>query len=639
MRNYMIHYVRHNIRKCAIMLFMLSACSTLALFTLDIIQNLITEINYSWRDDVSKEDLKTMIFLLECGVGVIIGFCYLIVNNTYSVILRGREKEFNLLNNMGFYRNRIKLLLIGEGVVLGTFSVVVGILCSKLLSVIFMKRFNLYEVQNLSISIYGIVFVGIILALLYIISKNLKAVAIGLNDVKAIQNTFVGKTKVVKITSFCIIGTVLATGVLFWEQFFSSDNAGNNLIIIQTAVFAVAIFMALDGWLYWLLILLKKISLSLSNIPLYLASEQCIYNFSKVKSIMNSIIMAVMLLVGFLGMFDSIKGTTGKYVNESVNYDYMVICDTLPDMSIENIKDDLDARSNNEKYYALALTIKTLDKNEKVQIFTGIDEDYYDVQRFYIDKNSDINQIYIEDELNVLYSSKMANEKDLKVGDIVKEYVYEGKILKFRIGALYDPINLKQGFTSRQTLSKVLYGAEDKYNTLYFEGFSSNEVDEILDRNGFKDFTKYDMSTVRKQAIDQSLNGTEMIEVLLYSSMFFVASLVVNMFILSFTDRIRQYTELTLLGTDKKTLIGSMLIESIIIFIGGSIIGYLLGVPFIKGALAFIETELIFETVVFIPYVKLLFIVLASSIGMLLCTYTIGKNCLKGNQLKFNYRE
>lgn len=639
MKNYMIHYVKHNIRKCAIMVFMLSACSTLTLFTLEIMHNLITEINYSWRDDVSKEDLKTMIFLLQCGVGIIIGFCYLLVNNTYSVILRGREREFNLLNNIGFYRNRIKLLLMGEGIVLGTFSVGVGILCSRGLSLIFMNNFGLYEVQNLSVGIYGIVLVGIILALLYIILKNLKVISIGLNDIKNLHDTFIGKAKVVKITMFCIIGTVLAIGVLCLEQFFTSADESNNAIIIQTAIFAVAIIIALDGWLYWLLILLKKISLRIHNIPLYLASEQCIYNFRKVKSIINSIIMAVMLLVGFLGMFESIKGTTRKYVNESVNYDYMVICDTLPQMTLKNISNELDIKTNHEKYYALALTIKTLDKNEKIQIFTGIDENYYKVQRFYIDKDSDINQIYKENELNVLYSSKMANEKELKVGDMVKEYDYEGKMLQFRIGALYDPINLKQSFTSRQTLSKVLYGVNDKYNTLFLKGFSSNEVDEILDGYGFENYTKYDMSTVRKQAIDQSLNGTEMIEVLLYCSMFFVASLVVNMFILSFTDRIRQYTELTLLGTNKSKLTSSIIIESIIIFMGGSIIGYLLGVPFIKGALAFIENELIFETIVFIPYVKLLSIILVSFFGMLLCIYTIGRNCLNGNLLKFNYRE
>lgn len=639
MNNYIFHYIKHNIRKCAIMLFLLSVCSTLILFTLDIIFNLITEINYSWRDDVSKEDLKTMVFILECGIGIIIGFCYLLVDNTYSVILRGREKEFNLLNNIGFYRKKIKWLLIGEGVVLGTIALGVGLICSRVLSVIFMKRFELFEIQTLSIGTYIIVGIGFVLTLMYVISKDLKGVSIGLNQPNHKKEVHFSKNKVKSSTFFCILGSVLAVIILLWDQIFQPHTTDNKFVIMQMGIFALSIILALDGWLYWLFILLRKISLSYHKTSLYLAVEQCIYNFNKIKSVMNSIIIAVMLLVGFLGLFESIKGTTRKYVNESVNYDYMVICDTLPETPLEFIRKELDKRSNDKKYYALALTVKTLSANERIQIFTGIDEDYYKLQRLYLTDQSDINQIYNEEELSVLYSSKAAMERDIKIGDTVSEYRYEGKVLKFRVGALYDPINLKQGFTSRRTLSKVLYGAYDKYNTIFFEGFNSKEVDEILNRYHFQDYSKYDMGTVRKQAVDQTLNGTEMIEVLLYTSMFFVASLVVNMFVLSFTDRIKQYTELMLLGTQKKVLIFSMLLESIIIFIGGSFIGYLLGIPFIKGALAFMESELIFETVVYIPIERLLLIITSSFIGMLACTYVIGRNILQGNILKYNYRE
>jgi ABC-type antimicrobial peptide transport system permease subunit len=235
-----------------------------------------------------------------------------------------------------------------------------------------------------------------------------------------------------------------------------------------------------------------------------------------------------------------------------------------------------------------------------------------------------------------MFSSKAAANQEWTIGNIVADYNYNEIPFAFEIGVLYKPINLNQAFTSKKVLSKRLYGTEDKYNAIYLSGYTKEEIDQIM--NYFKNdvYSIYDMEAYTQECIDQAINGTEMIEIILYVSMLFVTSLVINLFILSYSDRKKQYSELMILGIKKFDLLKSMLIESGMVYLIGTGIGYIVAIPFIKGALCIVKEALIFDTIIHIPYRLISGIIVGCFLVILLFTFIIGVYTLNTDEFNNN---
>ena len=106
--------------------------------------------------------------------------------------------------------------------------------------------------------------------------------------------------------------------------------------------------------------------------------------------------------------------------------------------------------------------------------------------------------------------------------------------------------------------------------------------------------------------------------------MFFVTSLVINLFVLSYGDRKRQYEEMSILGVKKTTLLKSVLVESGLIYVIGVLVGFVIAIPCIKIALEMVKEALVFETVMAIPYGLFLGIVGICFVIILVFTYLIG---------------
>ena len=92
-------------------------------------------------------------------------------------------------------------------------------------------------------------------------------------------------------------------------------------------------------------------------------------------------------------------------------------------------------------------------------------------------------------------------------------------------------------------------------------------------------------------------------------------------------------------GISKKVLIYSMLLESVIIYGIGAILGWVLGIPFVEGGIQILQTQLVFDTVLYIPTVLISTILGFGLIGVIICTFIIGTLNLKGDMLKYNYKE
>ena len=311
-------------------------------------------------------------------------------------------------------------------------------------------------------------------------------------------------------------------------------------------------------------------------------------------------------------------------------------------IDIKTVHEKLNEKEYSEGRYSVALTkvLKNVNEDKEFALtLTGIEESYYTMQKFYVTEGSDINTIYDRSSLKVMYSSKDALEKGYSVGDYVNDFSFDEKEVPFTISATYDPINLKQAFTSRESLSLWMYGETDKYNALYLDGYSEVELKEIMSMFEGRAYDIYNMREFAQTCIDQAVNGTEMIDLLIYVSLIFVCSLVINLFILSFSDRKKQYQQLRILGEKQKTLLSSILLESLMVAVIGIIMGVVIAIPAIEAMLILLQEELIFETILFLPANTICIVLGLVLVCIISASYLIGVKCLGDTICLYNEKE
>lgn len=638
MSGYILQNIKKNIRKFIVMLIMLIVCSTVVLFALEIVCDLSNELESRLNDLVAQDELQSMMLMIELGIVLLISFIFIIINNTYNVILFGREEEFNLLYRLGFDKKKIRKLLYGESVVLSIIAFVIGVVLATIISKIFINKFSFNNPVSLPIYVYLTVGVVNTIIYIYIVNRNLKNITIGLNE-KHKEKT-VNPNIIRKTFRMAFLGIViLAVKIVLPDSLFTKIMPGKE-VLAKNIITVVALYLLVNAAILLVLKMLLYISKKYLFNSVYLAVEQNLFNFNKVVAIISSIMTAVTLFVSFQGIFYSIEETTRKYVKESTNYETMVLFKDPPKMSQDDLVQLLEQNKNSNSHYSVALTLNLCDQKGKNFTLSGIDESYYEMQKFYLADGTNIEDMYVEDDyLRIMYSSKKIGQLKLKMGDLVSNYKLDGKEYVFKVAVSYEPINIHQGFTSKRLLSKRYFDGEDKYNTIYFNKYSKEQVDSILSNFNKDTYTKYDMKSFIKSCVDQAIKGTEIIELILYVSMIFVASLVINLLVLSYSDRKKQYKELLILGIKKRQLLISMLIESSLIYVIGAVFGYFISLPIINIALDLVKGELIFETSVYLPYGLFGTVIGACYVIIFVFTYFLGKNLLSKNKISPNSQE
>ncbi len=636
MLSYVIQNLRRNSRKYIVLFMMIVLSTAINLFTLEVISNLIGEMQIRSEDIVARNDMEKLIVLLVFGMILIFFFVLIIVHNIYSVLLMGRSREFTLLSRLGFTKRKIMQMLLAEITCTTFIASIVGILLEKSLSLTLIDKFDLLVHYPILIcwilgyvAVQLIVLWGLVIKIYSEMNKQIKT------KVKQ-ESPDKDKRQFILGIFLIILGNIL---VISLDRKFEEDI----LRMCKYVLYMFGLWYIFDSSIERIFCFLENISVRCRWNAIYYAAKQNLYNIKKIKSIVSTFVVAVVFFVGFKGLYASIEKTTEKYVKDSVNYDYLVIFDDIDGLiDRDSVCENLSHEKYSEGRYSIALTL-VLDNYVEDKKFaltlTGIEDSYYSMQKFYVTEESDINTIYDNTFLNVMYSSKATLEKGYSIGNVVNEFAFQGKNLPFTISAMYDPINLKQAFTSREALSIWMYGEKGKYNALYLDGYSETELEEIMSMFTGSKYEIYNMREYVQTCVDQAVNGTEMIDLLIYISLIFVFSLVINLLILSFGDRKRQYQQLRLLGEKRQTLLRSIIVESSMVAVMGIVIGIIIAIPAVEAMLIMMKQELIFDTVLFIP-TDIICIVLGSLwICILGASYLIGSNCLKGTICISNEKE
>lgn len=626
-------YIRENLKKNSskfLFIILISFVTMLLLtFSLGVIYTLNYRIENELADYLLKKDFKNMKLFLQLGTGVLVGFSLFIIYNTYSIVIQGRKKEFQLLYKLGMKYKKIQQVLSIESFLISSVTAVMGLFTGIVFSRIFLSNYQDMKVEHIPSYIYLIVIASAILFFMWCGSKNLKSMNIEVESKQKEASTI--KSQPTSKEKF-LSRIKLTLGIILLIVSIVSGYSTMTIILLFTGL--ILIF---DPLIAGTLVSLRFLSLRFNRLSLFVAVEENCWNIKRISSLISTLAFSVMLLVGMLTFFHSVKEAVVQKVDETYRFEHILVMNELSEVKEEKVKAYLQNLYPHAAFeIALSMEIEK-ENNENTLILTGVSSKFKNIQVLEMEKEFNIKDFDLNnDSLNVLFPSQLAEKSKIKRNQVIDYSFDKDKSIKISPKDFYQPLDLQQVFTSKSALTEYLFGKGVKgiYNTIYLNRLSDKEIKEFTKYLSVKNYDLMNIGDLKEKYKNQAIKQTEMIEAFIYALIFFSGAIILNMFILSISSRQRIYKGLLIIGMKRKALLISMLIEMSIIYILGVVLGWLFGIIFAEGGIKMMEEVIVFKPAINIPYLQVCSVLVVIYLILVLGIILISRVILKEKNSK-----
>ena len=626
-------YIRENLKKNSskfLFIILISFVTMLLLtFSLVVIYTLNYRIENELADYLLKKDFKNMKLFLQLGTGVLVGFSLFIIYNTYSIVIQGRKKEFQLLYKLGMKYKKIQQVLSIESFLISSVTAVMGLFTGIVFSRIFLSNYQDMKVEHIPSYIYLIVIASAILFFMWCGSKNLKSMNIEVESKQKEASTI--KSQPTSKEKF-LSRIKLTLGIILLIVSIVSGYSTMTIILLFTGL--ILIF---DPLIAGTLVSLRFLSLRFNRLSLFVAVEENCWNIKRISSLISTLAFSVMLLVGMLTFFHSVKEAVVQKVDETYRFEHILVMNELSEVKEEKVKAYLQNLYPHAAFeIALSMEIEK-ENNENTLILTGVSSKFKNIQVLEMEKEFNIKDFDLNnDSLNVLFPSQLAEKSKIKRNQVIDYSFDKDKSIKISPKDFYQPLDLQQVFTSKSALTEYLFGKGVKgiYNTIYLNRLSDEEIKEFTKYLSVKNYDLMNIGDLKEKYKNQAIKQTEMIEAFIYALIFFSGAIILNMFILSISSRQRIYKGLLIIGMKRKALLISMLIEMSIIYILGVVLGWLFGIIFAEGGIKMMEEVIVFKPAINIPYLQVCSVLVVIYLILVLGIILISRVILKEKNSK-----
>ncbi|NRC81146.1 FtsX-like permease family protein, partial [Enterococcus faecalis] len=552
-----------------------------------------------------------------------------IIYNTYSIVIQGRKKEFQLLYKLGMKYKKIQQVLSIESFLISSVTAVMGLFTGIVFSRIFLSNYQDMKVEHIPSYIYLIVIASAILFFMWCGSKNLKSMNIEVESKQKEASTI--KSQPTSKEKF-LSRIKLTLGIILLIVSIVSGYSTMTIILLFTGL--ILIF---DPLIAGTLVSLRFLSLRFNRLSLFVAVEENCWNIKRISSLISTLAFSVMLLVGMLTFFHSVKEAVVQKVDETYRFEHILVMNELSEVKEEKVKAYLQNLYPHAAFeIALSMEIEK-ENNENTLILTGVSSKFKNIQVLEMEKEFNIKDFDLNnDSLNVLFPSQLAEKSKIKRNQVIDYSFDKDKSIKISPKDFYQPLDLQQVFTSKSALTEYLFGKGVKgiYNTIYLNRLSDEEIKEFTKYLSVKNYDLMNIGDLKEKYKNQAIKQTEMIEAFIYALIFFSGAIILNMFILSISSRQRIYKGLLIIGMKRKALLISMLIEMSIIYILGVVLGWLFGIIFAEGGIKMMEEVIVFKPAINIPYLQVCSVLVVIYLILVLGIILISRVILKEKNSK-----
>lgn len=603
----MILHVLKNIKdkkgRLILTFLLIMIAMVLVIYSLDVILNVKNNMDTTSINEIDKNKFSEYIRLLLLFIIIIIGFSATMINNTYSVILNGRVQEFKVLHQIGFSKRKIRRLISIEMLLIALTAIIIAVPLGATISRIYLNvnDFENYQVNLGPIIVFSLFSIPI---LLNIVRKNFNAIAdkwdqnqfMPIRKRKRSKKRYKTEEEKEKSDKLGFITLVVALYILCIDF----ELIPPRFVISMDKTYLYLIFWlcmlsSMPFVIKMIVHTVKNLALLTSNNEFFIAAKQLQFYKHRTRKLFASVVIATVLVVGMLSTFYSVKTTSVDYVDSSINYEYMLIFDNpVMDSTLSINREDV--------YKGIIITAEV--ENQRDLTVYGIEENYFDMEQVKLNyENMDKSTLFQKNNL-ILMSKKRANDMGKDIHDFITLSINDN-ISEWSIGGYYEAIDTSKIFVSKDVLSSKVFGAKGITNVLYLNNVSYEEVEDIAQANKISGYKIISTDELKESYKTKLVNGTDMIEAFLYVNIIFTTSLIINMFLLAFQQRKKEFAITKVIGIDKKKIFLSVLLEGGIIFMTGTIVGTILGLVFTKGANLYFENTLFVKIYYHVPYADL----------------------------------
>lgn len=447
-------YIRENLKKNSskfLFIILISFVTMLLLtFSLGVIYTLNYRIENELADYLLKKDFKNMKLFLQLGTGVLVGFSLFIIYNTYSIVIQGRKKEFQLLYKLGMKYKKIQQVLSIESFLISSVTAVMGLFTGIVFSRIFLSNYQDMKVEHIPSYIYLIVIASAILFFMWCGSKNLKSMNIEVESKQKEASTI--KSQPTSKEKF-LSRIKLTLGIILLIVSIVSGYSTMTIILLFTGL--ILIF---DPLIAGTLVSLRFLSLRFNRLSLFVAVEENCWNIKRISSLISTLAFSVMLLVGMLTFFHSVKEAVVQKVDETYRFEHILVMNELSEVKEEKVKAYLQNLYPHAAFeIALSMEIEK-ENNENTLILTGVSSKFKNIQVLEMEKEFNIKDFDLNnDSLNVLFPSQLAEKSKIKRNQVIDYSFDKDKSIKISPKDFYQPLDLQQVFTSKSALTEYLF--------------------------------------------------------------------------------------------------------------------------------------------------------------------------------------
>lgn len=514
-----------------------------------------------------------------------------IIYNTFSIIVAQRTKELALLRALGASRGQVLRSIILEALFVGLIASIIGVGFGILLAIGLNKLMQSIGFSGPDtpivlppVAILVSLLVGTFITLVSALFPARRAATVP--PIAAMRDVAVDRTGASRLrVAFGLI--LLALGA-FMLWFGLNGNSDSGLQIIGGGAFFVFIaltvigpviatpFASVLGWP------LQKAS----RITGRLARENAMRNPRRTSTTASALMIGIGL-VGFIAVTaQSVKASTVDAINQSVTGQYVVTTESFGSTALpQSMAAELDAVAGVDVAAGISATFANINNSGK--IILAVDPDAISQVIEFDDVEGSFASLGVGE---IAASEKLAEEKQLKIGDPVELVFLQGGATTLTLGSIYKtefPIQGPGWIIATDQFNTLVPPSQQTFVAIYIklDDTSSAGVDAALP--GLKAVADtvpgaklQNLDEYKKAQTDQVNQFLQIVYVLLALALIIAIVGVVNTLLLSVYERTRELGLLRAVGMSRRQVRSTIRLESVIISLMGTLIGLVIGIIF-----------------------------------------------------------
>ncbi len=604
-------------------------------FSMQVVDSLTTEMNKFADNPQRYDELESMQAIIVFFMMILGYFAYKILNTTWGVILVRREKEFRTLFKIGMSNSKIKRIVFGEAFLVVAIAFVIGSILGVLSGSIFCycNHFSNNQINFLNV-IY--IWAGIILVMWLIVHRSFSCLKIS-RKCKNMRDNFT-YSLLLKKGLLAILGGMLFINADRITSFFKVYAMNSkDVLTIKEFIICISLALLLEYVYAMFMAFLKMSSKIIQNNGIYIAIMQNLYHYKKNNKIIVSTTFAVVLIVAFVGMCKSVEYAVEDETNKNISYNYKVQFDYSKNYDYRSMNEKIGDFSKDNKIVK-SLVLELEDKEGNRVHLLGVDQDFYVVNKIEQVKSLDSDENDME-KIVALFPAKKAADNKWEIGDVISGFYYQDKEVKMQIVNTYKQVSIPEVYVSRKFLSEKIYSTSEIFNVLYISFDEMEQVYSLMKSLNINEYDVMDRDEIVQHYVDESVKSNEVIEMFLYINLLITMIGIINIFMLSFTERVREYSLLKIIGMRRNELLNSMKFEFSINYLIAILKGGVIGYSMLRILLISMIGEDMITIRAQIPILKLTIIFVIAWMAMIGVLEVVGRYCLNRESEELGYRE